>query len=753
MLLLLSPSSPEAGLKNFGGASPPSFSMSPETVDLAPSPTWLSEEAFGKDLQTIFLSVAEKIHYEPYRGVLRGAIGTAISASGNSLDQALLLGYLLRQKGYRVRIVRGELSPGNFSVLLRGIYPPDIPEYKIDTSLNPYHPESDSDLSFAGKEHYWIEVDQGESWLPLDPSFPRAKIGEAYARRKDTFNDIPDDLHQFLTITMKQQLASGQIRTILTEKMKLREVGYKPISLLSLRVPQVKPGEDNKNGSDTKKTFGGSLGGGSKKQRKKDVGEKPISSEEIVGAKYQFGLHIPGRGLVERALAINREDKRSWIRKEWLEFELSAPGVPPRVITRNLFDGGKAGWANQPEAYRRYQIGVFPGSVPTRLVESIREKAKKILKGTSRDDLETLSRQGENAPLDKMLSLESKMGQISLHMILLRFAESSDEISDRSAYRTGLAVVRDTPRILISSLIRNQDREGKAKERFNLDLRYDEVSALPFPGFPSTMSRLFHQGRGLQESRVEGGVLQALTGRKSVTAAELFQKAQASSILVLDRKNLRKEGKGLPEKVTASVTESVEKGKIVIIPVQPVTVSGSKRWGWWEVDPETGMTIGVMDDGLHSSMAEYSISSSRVQLNDKMGFVIGGMTGASSTLFVVSAKILEYGQVTDQMIQEVEQYLKSALCFCPKAEASVSASAGVSVSGKAGCFEKEISIGKKAKAGVSLSVGSFCEAFVAGFRCASGMILAGLKGESSAKASVEAKGGIGIKGNFGVSCE
>jgi len=727
--------------------------MSTEQPDLSPSPSIL-ESGFGDDLSSIFTSVAEKIHFEPYPGVLRGPLGTAISGGGNSADQALLLAHLLRIKGYRVRFVRGTLGQGNLAALLRGAYPPEIKPLNVDPSLRPYHPESDPSLAFAGTYHYWVEVDQGDSWLPLDPSFPRAKMGESYGKKSDIFDDLPGEAYQSLTISLMQRAASGQTRTIIEDKMNISETGYQPISLLALKVPQSAPARMGKKRGNPLGAFGGATAGVEKKKEGKRGGGKKAGKKEVAALKYQYGLSIPGKGFIEKAVSVSKKDRRSLIAEEWLQFEIDAPGMAPKRVKRTLFSAQVPKWEVQPEAYRRYQIGIFPGRVPGSLVEEVREKAKKLIGKNGRAEGEKLSKLGDKAPEGEALNLESKSGQVALQMILLRFAESSDEISDRSAYRTGLAVVRGTPRILISSLTRDQDEKGKAKERFSLDLRLDEVTPLPFPGYPSSLSRLYLKGRGMQESRIEGGVLETLTGRESVTTADIFQRVDSSRILVLNRKNFKKDGRFLPKKVATLVEESVKEGKLAVIPGEPVSLKGKNRWGFWELDPETGRTIGVMDDGLHSSMAEYSISSSRINLNDNMGFVIGGITGASSTLFVISAKILEYGQVTDKMIEEVEQFLKSALCFCPKAEASVSGGAGASLSGSAGCFEKELaskSVG--GKIGASVSVGSFCDSFVKGFRCASGAILAGLKGESPGGLSVSVEGKAGIGGGVKFSCE
>jgi len=71
-----------------------------------------------EDAETIAGWVRENIAFQPYRGVLRGAQGTLLSASGNALDQALLLSGLLSDAGYEVRIARGELGDAAAASLL-----------------------------------------------------------------------------------------------------------------------------------------------------------------------------------------------------------------------------------------------------------------------------------------------------------------------------------------------------------------------------------------------------------------------------------------------------------------------------------------------------------------------------------------------------------------------------------------------------------------------------------------------------------
>ena len=70
------------------------------------------------DAGEILRFVHEEIVFHPYEGLLRGVAGTLQARAGNSLDQALLLAYLLKSAGLDARIVRGQLSSEDASRLL-----------------------------------------------------------------------------------------------------------------------------------------------------------------------------------------------------------------------------------------------------------------------------------------------------------------------------------------------------------------------------------------------------------------------------------------------------------------------------------------------------------------------------------------------------------------------------------------------------------------------------------------------------------
>ena len=71
-----------------------------------------------EDPPTITRWVRENVRFEAYRGVLRGADGTLVAGAGNSWDQALLLATLLNDAGFEARIARARLPDEHVDTLI-----------------------------------------------------------------------------------------------------------------------------------------------------------------------------------------------------------------------------------------------------------------------------------------------------------------------------------------------------------------------------------------------------------------------------------------------------------------------------------------------------------------------------------------------------------------------------------------------------------------------------------------------------------
>jgi len=55
-------------------------------------------------------------------------------------------------------------------------------------------------------------------------------------------------------------------------------------------------------------------------------------------------------------------------------------------------------------------------------------------------------------------------------------------------------------------------------------------------------------------------------------------------------------------------------GYALVVPGKPIAGSGADaaaRIGWWRIDPKTGQTIGVMDNGFNAAMTEDTVVRTR----------------------------------------------------------------------------------------------------------------------------------------------
>jgi len=688
------------------------------SVDLGP-PANLKSRFSETSVEEIFEAIATRIRFEPYAGVLRGAEGTAIAGSGNSLDQSMLLASLLRRQGYGVRFVAGDLEDKNRRILLRGLFPPKIPELSFTSEYAPFDPYSDSSLLQLVKDHYWLEVRQGDGWLPLDPSFPRAVIGEAYGVVREHMEQLPEDVYATIKILYKRQLVSKVVETAAQIDERVADIALHPISLVEVMVPLQMPVEESKK-SATLGTFGGALSGKSPTTEERETATD--EQQQVVGAAYEWRLIVPRRGMMSGVSVVLNEKPKTGIAREWLEFEIGAPGMALRKVTRTLFQAGSAGKIAKPPEFSHYTISLFNGPVSQQTVSQQIGIAEKGLPMASlKRSVDAMRTSPETSGLTEALAIEEKLGTKLLHLLSLRLAAESDSLSDMVAYRNGAALSRETPRIFISSLV-----SGELGYSIAMDLRLDEVTAIPFPGAPIRLAELFQTGRGLQNSVLEGKVLEHFSGKPAVTTARLMDKAreQEAKLFAVNAGSFGEfaEQSDIPQNVREIISPYLKSGGEVIIAGRPIELDGRRRWGWWAMDPASGRAIGVMDDGRHQAMIEYTVDTEEIGLNPMTGMVVGGIVGATSALFVIAAKILEYGVVTDAMIDDVERFLKGVSGgSCPGTSKSIGA--GVSFGGD--CLKKGVA------AGVGAGV-NFCAKYADGFNCTAGLILGALKGESPA---------------------
>ena len=661
------------------------------------------------DREEAFAFIRDSIRTEASRYPLKTAEGIRWGRSGNSLEKALLLAQILQDGGETVQVVEGELDDTEAKNLLGSIFPAaESFNYGADVPVSA--PAEDPNLISAVKRHFWVQVETGDGWLDLDPSFPAAKPGRAFASVKETYDPADESLRTRLTVSLECEVGdSGEPESVLSWEGGMEEVANQPLSLSIVAEFQPVAQEEEEEGEATGGVFG-ALGGKTSKSNKSQAGETTV---------YNAALTVRGEGIADGRIAPDGEPVSQLV----LRFKFESGDEVISESERLLFK--KTGKDGVPPLFQRHAILITGNRIPAEAwqdkLESVSDQSLlKDVKARVEEIKKNLKAKKITADtLEKSADLEERLGPELGHLLTMIFASTSDDQSEKEGAALSVASYYLVPRILICSFGGDQQTS-----QVDFDLRQDRIEAVPLPGQALVMKRTFLYGRGVIESILEGTLLGKMTGKPALTTAAMMQEASKREISVRSFSALEKDavaGLGLPEHVIAKIASTLDSGRVVIIPEKSVNWGGRERWGWWDVDPGTMETIGVMDSGLHQAMVQRTILDTKNPLHEKMGFVIGAITGAVDTQWMIAGMILEYGEINKAALLEAKAYMKELkMLLCPGFEKKVGASVGVTLIDIEDCWKKGLEVG--VEAGIKIEQG-WCKSFAEGFACASTQIL------------------------------
>ena len=670
--------------------------------------------SFGGSWQEAFAFVRDEIRFEPTAHLMKTAQGVLWGRSGNAREQALLLAEILHELRLETRMASGRLGADRAAVLIGSLFPEKKDfSYADDISLS--QPLQDETLMSRVSEQVWAQIKQDGQWIDLDPCFPDAKPGTAYADADQTFTALPDRAFPRMMISMSVQKGSSR-ENIFTLEQGLHEMANQSVTLsISTSFAE---GEGESSGGSVGGAFGGLSGGASGKKAKQGLVatyKAALFVKEGMEAAGEFTEKIP-----EKSQELAAEDV---LDRVWLTFRLTLDGDPLLESERIIFEKYNAD--DEFPLFQRHSILIAPNVIPLEAWEGDLSKVtddrllKQVKSAVDEIKKDVKSKKDRNALLDQSLSLEEKLGRDTGHLINMIFAHTSDGITADAGEALSVCSYYALPRIIISSV------EGDGEHVTTvMDLRQDSIEALPYPGQALGMTGTFLYGRGVFESVLEGKVLELFLGERALTTSYIMQEAARKKIPVRffsENEKADLEKLGMPEHVSGRALKAMAAGAVLVIPEQSIRFDGQDRWGWWQVDPRTQEVVGVLDTGLHQAMMQRTVLDTKGMLNSKMGFAIGAITGAVDTQWMLATMILQYGEINKAALQEIKAYMKQLKGYmCPEAEKSASvtiASVGVSIED---CWEEGYSWSYEG--GVKVEMG-WCQAFAKGFGCASTTIL------------------------------
>ncbi len=628
--------------------------------------------------QESFKFVRDAIRTEPSRYPLKTPDGVEWSRSANPLEKALFLARLLQEKGMTVEIAEGELDDAAARSLLRSIFPAaKAVGYKSGTPIS--DPAEDRRLVAAVKRHFWVRTQDGDDWVDLDPSFPSAEPGKAFAELGESYDPADEALAVKASLSVgRGEGGSGDPEPVFTWEGTLAEVANRAVSLAVMT--EYRDGEEA--------VLKASL----------SAGEDSLAEGEVAA----------GQG-PQKKLSLR------------LKFE-SLGGVVSEV-ERSLFETAAR---TEAPLFQRHVLLITGDRIPA---AAWKDELQNLSAGEARseakaqaDDIRAAlkAKKATATTLSSGVELEAKLGRDLGHLVNMIFASTSDDQAEKAGAALSVASWFAVPRILITSF-----GGGEKTTETTIDLRQDRVESVALPGAAWGMSQAFQYGRGVMESILEGKLLAILTEKPALTTAFIMEEAARKKIDIRMFSSLEADklkALGPPKDVQARIGAALEKGRIVMVPEKGIPWEGRTRWGWWEVDPRSRETIGVLDTGLHQAMMQRTILEAEGPMQSKMGAVLGAMVGAIDTYWVLMAMVLKHGELTREALEEAKAYMKGIQAvMCPEFERSITVEASVNLIDIEDCYKYDYEI-FKAEAGVKISQG-WCEQFAKGFACASTSIL------------------------------
>ena len=598
----------------------------PRTFDLTHVDPVHFAAALGHDPVRLFEFVRDEIAYEAYRGVLRGPRGTLLARAGNSADRAGLLASLLKAAGQRVRFARGTLPEREARELVTSMWAvkdttltkPEARDtlratsatfaraaqrdYSLIRTLlkdaklpSPVAMPSLDSLVAEARSHYWVQWARDGRWEDLDPLFRETNPGRASTRAEEVLDDLPEAaFHRvLLRVTLEEYKDDvADSRPILTYEAKAADLSA--VAVLLAHVPELWQGP----AESVEAALSAAI---------QDTGRvKPvlaIGGQVVTGDAFLQKPRTGGIGGIRTMLG-RREPIAS---AYWVEFVLVAPDGTRQTVVREIFD--RVGPARR-KAGQRLDAGQIRSRAEARDAVDVTNTVYGLFFTTGGVDPQHLAEVADAQAAEGLDDIAAALRRTGV-----AFAAISDGLLSRMAStRATIRFYPDAPRVSIAEM------SGGASFRVALDLRRERVRAVAAGGTPETLFAATML-RGVVQGTLERVLLEHLIAETqklgpaqvaTLSTSALFDRAVAERIpiLLLPRDRSRLDGT-VPPDVVARLDEAAAAGHLAIAPQRTVSIGGAQRFAWWQVDPRSGETIAVTDEGLHQVTSEVTMVRSK----------------------------------------------------------------------------------------------------------------------------------------------
>ncbi len=657
------------------------------------------------DVDKIFRFVADDVRYEPYAGALRGADGTLWGLAGNATDKSLLLAALLDESQITWRFATSTLThdesirlatavpvaaadiTSSFNQTLLAAYTPTVPDAAatpgaatpssaeedrlaqmlVESSrrandlasarsatmeeiissalkaanirLDPNDPQQGvSDPAPSQGQHVWVQIADGPIWHDLDSSLPGTKRNEPISKAPSVSAEIPADSYHQVTIRIIAEEVSGGSparRDVVTYATTSAGIGQSPLTLglappssmasLGATIIQITAGQVSYypyigvagkvvSLATTPVTFGS---GGDALTSVLDLATPTglVAEGDLLGLWYAVDVVSPEAD----AITIEREifDRIGFVNRELGKIDL-AQVAPVNLITAE--DNTQI----VPDLAKVIVLAIGTGDIPATYAS-----------GSGQDLFFGLSSMGA--------------AHVAFAASLMRAQMLS----------TGVHAFIGRPQLIAFTLASEHASDPESPVLLNADLLLQTRAFLPTAGTAPKTGDLHPAIRAGILSQVAESVLldptywgslvsEQMTG--GVTVGRLFEAASKAGIKTLV---LTDASATIPDSFSREaalrIGQALMAGTVVIVPEQPVAIGDVGMTGWWAIDPLTGHTSDMLENGLgYASVTLPGGANIRAQIAEDVEITkevtswmpwwrrVGGCVGAVSLLAAVT---------------------------------------------------------------------------------------------------------------------
>jgi hypothetical protein len=509
------------------------------------------------------------------------------------------------------------------------------------------------------QDHWWVQINEDEKWLDLDPCLPESKPGQIFTQANDFYDPedlTEEELHIINIRLIIEQYSNGKVKdkTVLEHTLKTCEMAGKHITLrhYPLNWPEDKSLFE---GEDLFQKLKNVI-----LQQKSWIPTLILEGDETEGTAFKDTGEIikkkKRRSPVGSFRSMFEAKKETYLTAEWIEYELCSPGKPVRVVRREIFD------LLGPAERARKHI-----AAPAMTDNDRMERCLKILGQTdvlvlssrlTKEFIEYLNIENMYASTDLLLELFPMVNEAEPQEVLAEMAEIPQlpaKLYDTALIRSqgGAEIKRtffDHANILSFHSKLKENISGEIITFRGLDIVENNVAVLDGDEF------LIRLKQGVFDTNTEALLMDS--GHKVYNASEIFNKGSEWVTLSDHDINLLEKIK-LDINSKERIQQELKKGYIVIAPHEAAKINGHECTAWWRINPETGHTLGMGKHGWGQALTEYvEVAQTMIQLK----LQIESYMGIMSCLMNTAAYALAGGDVSAEHKLAVGKCIWDTVC-------------------------------------------------------------------------------------------